>query len=162
MEIYLLLKLSDTNTDDIFSLSELISNGHPPIMKIIPSAENLQIVSIRHESLSHIIDLLRFLGLASPHVENHVSLDVEEGLLSDITFDADQAGFLCMLEVVAMALGNLTVNCLLDPGNLVNQGVTILVHHFDCEAVLGVDHPNEKETGFLNLVEWHLHDVLVC
>ena len=38
-----------------------------------------------------------------------------------VPLEADEAEFLGMLEIVTMSLGDLAVDCLLDPVNLVNK-----------------------------------------
>jgi hypothetical protein len=66
-----------------------------------------------------------------------------------------------MLEVVAMTLGNFAVDGLLDPGDLVDELVAILLHHVEGKTIFGVDNPNEQEAVALDLIEGDVQDVLV-
>lgn len=60
-----------------------------------------------------------------------------------------------------MTLGDLSVDSLLDPGNLIDKLVAVVFHHVNGHAVLGVDHPDEQETVGLDLVERDVKDLLV-
>ena len=66
-----------------------------------------------------------------------------------------------MLQVKAMALGDLAVHCLLDPGYLVNHLVSKFIKDIQSEPVLCIDHPNEEEAALLNLVEGNLENLFV-
>jgi hypothetical protein len=66
-----------------------------------------------------------------------------------------------MLQVVAVALGNLAIDCLLDPGDLIDKLVAEMLHHFDGHAILGINDPNKEETVCLDLVKGDIHDLLV-
>ena len=55
-----------------------------------------------------------------------------------------------------MTFGNLTVDRLLAPDDLVNEFVTKVLHHFDSVSVLGVDDPDEQEAVRLQLVKRYL------
>lgn len=58
-----------------------------------------------------------------------------------------------MLQVEAVALGDLAIDGLLDPCDLVDQGVAVSIHHLDGESILGVDDPDEQKAVLLQLVE---------
>ena len=58
-----------------------------------------------------------------------------------------------MLQVKTMALGDLAVDRLLDPGDLINQLVALVLHHLNGKAVLRIDYPHEEEAVSLQLVE---------
>ena len=66
-----------------------------------------------------------------------------------------------MLQVVAVSLGNLSIDCLLDPGDLIDKLVAEMLHHVDCKAILGIDDPNEEEAVGLDLVKGDIPDLLV-
>ena len=69
-----------------------------------------------------------------------------------VALDANEAGLLGVLEVVAVSLGNLSVDCLLDPGDGVDQFVAPLLHEFDCEGVLGIDGPDDHHSILLQFM----------
>jgi len=52
-----------------------------------------------------------------------------------------------------MTFSYLSVDGLLDPSDLIDQLVPIFFHHLEGEPVFRVDHPDEKETIGLKLVE---------
>ena len=112
-------------------------------MKIVSPAEYLEIVAIGHQCLSDIVDLLRLLTLSPSLGEDHIGLNVEVGLVPDIALHANEAGLLGMLQIEAMALGDLAVDGLLYPGYLVNQSVAVLIKHVESKSVLVVDDPDE-------------------
>ena len=93
--------------------------------------------------------------------ENDIIHAAEASLVGDVSFAADEAGFLGVLKVEAVAFGDLAVDCLLDPRDLVNQFVAELVEEFDGKPVLGVDDPNEEEPVVLNLVKGHIQNLIV-
>ena len=66
-----------------------------------------------------------------------------------------------MLQVKAVALGDLAIHRLLDPGYLVHHFITKFIKDVKCEPVLGIDHPNEEEAALLNLVEGNLENLFV-
>ena len=66
-----------------------------------------------------------------------------------------------MLKVKAVSFGDLAVDCLLNPGNLVHQLVAKLVEHVKCKPVLGVDHPDEEIAIFLYFIKWDVKDLRV-
>ena len=81
--------------------------------------------------------------------EDDIGTYIEIGLVSYVALHADQTGLLGVLQVEPVALCDLPVDSLLDPGDLVNERVAIVVHHFDGKAVLRIDHPDEQEAGLL-------------
>jgi hypothetical protein len=78
-----------------------------------------------------------------------------------VSLDADEAGLLGVLEVVAVALGDFAVDCLLHPGDGVDQAVPPLLHELDRERVLGVDGPHQQHSVLLQFVHWDAFDELV-
>jgi hypothetical protein len=60
-----------------------------------------------------------------------------------------------------VTLGNLAIDSLLHPSNLINQLVSECLHHLNGKAVLRVDNPNEQEAVSLDLVEGDILDLLV-
>ena len=122
-------------------------------MQVVAPPKDLEIVAVWTKPLDHLVDLLGLLALSAALAENDVEASIEIGLVPNVTLDTDEARFLCVLEVKAVAFCDLAVYGLLNPGELVNQGVAISVHHLDGEAVLGVDDPDEEEAVFLQLVE---------
>ena len=130
-------------------------------MKVVTPAENLKVVSVWHESLGNLVYLLRLLRLPSPLAKDHIALNVESCLAVHVALHAHQAGLLGMLQIVAMTLGNLAIDSLLHPGNLIDQLVSECLHHLNGKAVLRVDNPNEQEAVGLDLVKGDILDLLV-
>ena len=60
-----------------------------------------------------------------------------------------------------MPLGNLAIDSLLYPGNLIDQFVSELLHHINGKAVFRVDNPDEQEAVGLDLVERDILNLLV-
>lgn len=60
-----------------------------------------------------------------------------------------------------MPLGNLAIDSLLHPGNLIDQFVSELLHHINGKAVFRVDNPDEQEAVGLDLVERDILNLLV-
>lgn len=133
--------------------SQFITNGHPSVVQVVPPSEYLKIEAIWNHSLSDIVNFFRFLRLASSLTENHVCFYIESGTFAHISLDSDKAGLLGVLQVVTMAFGDLTVDCLLDPGYFIYKFVSEFLHHFKGESILGIDDPDEQETIGLELVE---------
>lgn len=52
-----------------------------------------------------------------------------------------------------MTLSDLAIDGLLNPCDFVDQGIAVVVHHIDGEAVLRIDDPDEQKPCFLQLVE---------
>jgi len=115
-------------------------------VKVVPATEDLHVVAVRNKSFGDVVDLLRLLRLASSLGEDDILLDVESAVLSDVAFNTDEACFLGVLEVEAVTFGDFAVNGLLDPGDLVNQGVTKLLEEIDSETILGIDDPDKQVT----------------
>ena len=74
---------------------------------------------------------------------------------------SDEASFFGVLEVVAVAFGDLPINSLFDPCNLINQPVAIVLHHRNGEPVLGINNPNKEEAIGLQLVKRDVEDLLI-
>jgi hypothetical protein len=67
-----------------------------------------------------------------------------------------------VLQVVAVAFSYFAVDSLLNPDQLINQLVLILLKQIKSELVLVVDHPYKQEPISLKFVERELgHDVVV-
>ena len=130
-------------------------------MKVVPPAEYLKVVAVGYESLGDLINLLWFLRLAPPLAEDHIALYVESGFSIYIPLHSNKASLLSMLKVVTVTLGDLAVDGLFDPGDLIDEFVAVFLHHLQCKAVLRIDHPNEQEPISLDLVERDVQDVLV-
>ena len=122
-------------------------------MKVISPSEDLHVVPIWDKSLSDIVNLLWLLTLPPPLGEYDISLDIEVCFVSDVALDSDETRLLRMLQVKAMAFGDLAVDCLLHPSHLVNKTVAPLVEHVQSKSVLVVDHPDKQETILLDLVQ---------
>ena len=90
-------------------------------MQIVSPTKDLQIVALWYESLTNVVDLLWLLRLASAHTENDVTVNVALDAVSEVALVANEACFLCMLQVVTMALVDLAVDRLLDPHYLVDE-----------------------------------------
>jgi hypothetical protein len=57
--------------------SELIANGDPTVVKVVPSPKYLEVVPVGHQRFCNLVDLLRLLRLTSPLAEDDITLDVE-------------------------------------------------------------------------------------
>ncbi len=108
------------------SFSDFVANGHPAIVEVVPPAEDFQVVPVGHQRLCNLVNLLRLLRLASPLTEDDITFDIEASFVLDISLDAHEAGFLCVLEVVAVALGDLACDSLLDPGEFIYKPNNVL------------------------------------
>lgn len=122
-------------------------------MKVISPSEDLHVVPIWDKSLSDIVNLLWLLTLPPPLGEYDISLDIEVCFVSDVALDSDETRLLRMLQVKAMAFGDLAVDRLLHPSHFVNKTVAPLVEHVQSKSVLVVDHPDKQETILLDLVQ---------
>ena len=67
-----------------------------------------------------------------------------------------------MLQIVAMALVDLSSAGLLDPYDLVDEPVTVVFEHIQGELVLIVDDPYEEETLSLDQAQGQRLDPLIC
>jgi len=126
-------------------------------VEVVSSRKDLKVISVGHKSLCYLIDLLWFLTLSASIGEHYVALHVEahsDTLGHDfrVSLEPDKAKLLCMLKVVPMAFGDLTVDSLLDPVNLINQAVAKFLHHLEGKPVLSVDDP-DKQVAFSWLQE---------
>ena len=133
--------------------SKLVSNCYPSIVQVVSPSEYLEVAPIWYHGFGDIVDLFGLLTLASSLTEYDICFNVADCLLADVSFDSDKACLLGMLQVVSVALGYLPVDCLLDPCDLVDQFVSVMLHHLQGEPVLGVDYPDEQEAVGLKLVE---------
>lgn len=131
-------------------------------MKVVTSAKDLQVVPIGNQALSNLVDFFWLLRLTSAHAEDDIRLDLVLDLYVDgASFETNEARFFGVLEVVAVTFGNLAVDCLLDPGDLVDHLVAPLFHHLDCESVLSVDDPNKYEACVLQKIHRKIKNLLV-
>lgn len=130
-------------------------------MQVVSSSKDLQVEAVGHQGLCNVVDLLWLLALAAALAEDDVCLDVELSSFGHVALNSNEAGFLGMLQVVPVTLGDLAVYCLLHPGNLVNELVAVVLHHRDSKAVLGVDHPDQEEPVLLQLVEGNIEHLLI-
>ena len=60
-----------------------------------------------------------------------------------------------------MTLGDLAVDCLLDPAYLIDHLVPELVEDIQGKPVLVIDDPNEQESICLNLFKWYLKNLVI-
>ena len=130
------------------SISELVSDSDPSVSKIVSASKNLEVVPIRNEGLYVLVDFGGFLALSSSLAPYDIaaSIFIEMG----VAFHANEADFLCMLEVEPMSLCDLSVDRCLDPGYLVDDFVSPSVfHHVDCKRKLVIDHPDKEESVLL-------------
>lgn len=130
-------------------------------MQVVSPTEDLEVVAIWNQGFRDIVDLLWLLRLASSLRKDDIRLDVEVGFASHISFHSNQTSFLGVLEVEAMTFGNLSVDCLLDPGDLVYHFVPKFVKDVQREAIFCVDDPDEKESIGLDFIEWDIQDLVV-
>jgi hypothetical protein len=78
-------------------------------------------LTIGHERLDQLVNLLRFLGLAPALGANDVCAHARASAWRGRTLPPDQAGFLGVLQVVAVRLGQAPVDRGLHPHDLVDQ-----------------------------------------
>jgi hypothetical protein len=83
------------------------------------------------------------LGLAASLAEDHIAGDIVSPsvVFVGLAFDPDDAAFLGVLEVIAMAFGDLPVDCLFHPGDLVDDFVAPFLDDLYGEVVFGVNSP---------------------
>lgn len=67
-----------------------------------------------------------------------------------------------MLQIVAVPLGNLVVDGLLDPGDGIHQLVAPLLDELDGEGVLGIDGPDDDHPILLQLADRYLLNILIA
>ena len=101
--------------------SQLVAYGDPAVMKVVAAAKNLQVVALGHERLTDVVDFFRFLWLASPHAEDHVTVNVAFDLVTQVTFVAYKTRFFGVLKIISVALVNFSVDSLLDPHDLIDK-----------------------------------------
>ena len=92
-------------------------------MQVVPPSEDLQVVTIRDKVFYNFIDLFRLLWLSSPLTEDDVAVNSVANKIFEVTFVADEAGLLCMLQVVSMTLRDLAIDSLLDPYDFINKSI---------------------------------------
>lgn len=90
-------------------------------MEVVPPAENFQVVPIWHEGFSQVVDFFRLLRLASPLAENNIALNIKPCPILHVALHSNQACFLCMLQIIAMTLGDLPIDGLFHPRNFINE-----------------------------------------
>lgn len=142
--------------------SEFIANRDPSIVQVVAATEDLQVVPIGHQSLNDLIDFLRLLRLASPLTKDNVCFNTSLQSLAKIPFISYQASLLRVLQIITMALRDLPINRLFDPGQFIDLLVSKFMIKVKCKLVLVVDHPNEQESVCLEFDERNnIQDVLV-
>ena len=130
-------------------------------MQVVSSPEYLHVETVRHERLSQVVDLFRLLRLASSLRKDNICHKVEAAVFGRVAFDSNQARFLGVLKVEAVALGDLAVDCLLDPGDLIDKTVAELLEQAECKSVLGIDDPDEEVAVSLEPIERNLENFLI-
>ena len=129
-------------------------------MQVVPSAKDLKVVAVRYQSLCNIVNFFRLLALSSPLAKNDIGFNVSTNALR-VAFETDKASFFGVLQVVAVALGDFTVNCLLDPHDFIDQFVSMLLHNFKRKPVFGVNDPDEQKSVRLQLVKRYIENLVV-
>jgi len=81
--------------------------------------------------------------LASSLAENHITLNVKFSFAFNVAFNSNQACFFGMLQIVTVTLSNLAIDCLFDPGDLINKLVAKVLHHLNGKSVLSINDPDE-------------------
>ena len=66
-----------------------------------------------------------------------------------------------MLQVEAMAFVNLAIYCLLHPCHFINHFIALLLKQIKGKLILGIDDPDEQEASILNLIKWHIDNIIV-
>lgn len=117
-------------------------------------------MSVGHQGLRHLVDLFGLLTLATTLREDYVADDIFLNV-GHVALVADQTGFLRVLQIIAVALANFSVDSLLDPHHFVDHLVPELLKQTKRIAVFGIDDPNEKEALRLQFVEGDVEDLLI-
>ena len=114
----------------IANTSYLVANSDPFSPEVVPPAEDLQVESVRAQLLQNLVRFGGLLALASPLTEDYIAFDapLKPRHLFRVALDPDETALLGVLQVETMALGDFAINCLLDPGDLVDQLVPPLLH----------------------------------
>ena len=145
----------------IDQVSQLIPDGYPAISKVVPASKYLQVESIGYQLFDVLINLGGFLRLTSPVGKNHIRCDVF--IMRRIAFDSYQACLFGMLKVVSVTLGDLPVDCFLDPVDRVDHLVApVLLHYVDCPLKFGIDDPDEQKPFLLQSRNRYGRDLLVA
>lgn len=111
-------------------------------MKIIPAPKNLQIITIRYQSLRHLINLQRFLTLSFTIAEYNIAVFVRL-VIFEIPFHPYNARFLSMLQIIPMPFRNVGLGCSFDPSDGIHNLVSPnFVHHIDSPLEFRIDDPN--------------------
>lgn len=140
--------------------SQFVAYRDPPVVQVVASTEDLEVVAIGAQRFSDLVDLLRFLTLSSSLAEDNVG-HVAHRPLFRLALDTNKASLLCVLQIEAVALRNPAIDGLLDPCDLVDEVVAKVLHHFDSISIFRVDDPNEKETIRLQPVKWNVFNLRV-
>jgi hypothetical protein len=132
-------------------------------VQVVPASKNLTVVPVGDKLLYNLIDLLRLLGLATTLAKDNVAVDVSLDPGAQVALIANKTGFLRVLQVVAVTLGDLAVHCLLDPNDFVNQLVAVPFVKLQSESHLRIYDPNKQEAVLLKLIEGHpIQDVHIA
>jgi hypothetical protein len=120
-------------------------------------------VPIWDQFLDVVVYFSRFLTLASPLAENYVFGDSSFNSVLQISLNSQEACFFRVLQIKSMTFGNFSVDCLLDPGNRVDNFVApYFFHQVDCKCIFCIDGPNDKQsTIFLEFWDRYFFDVLI-
>ena len=89
-------------------------------MKVVPTGENLQVISVRHQLFYNLIYLFWLLRLTPTLTKNYVTVHATIKQLAQITLIPYQTRFFGMLKIVAVTFRNLSINRLLDPHQFIN------------------------------------------
>lgn len=98
-------------------VSNLVADSDPFLSQVVSPSEDLQVVAVGHQLVDILIDFFGLLTLPSPIAENDILSHSPSNFGSHVALDADEAGLLGVLEVIAVSLGNFAVDGLLDPGD---------------------------------------------
>lgn len=111
-------------------MSQFVANGDPVISQVVASSEYFQVVAVGYQLFDILVYFGRLLGLASPLAEDNVAGNIasESWIVVDVALHTHDTALFGMLKVVAMAFGNLSVDGLLHPGDLVHHFVAPLLY----------------------------------
>ena len=126
-------------------------------MQVVSSPENFKEIPARPETFSDLINFLRLLRLTSSLTKDDRTHDIIIQILC-FTLHTNEASLFGVLQVVTMTLGDEPIDSLLNPDNLINDLISLLLHHLDGKPVFGVDYPYEKETVGLQLFKRNVID----
>jgi len=158
--------MSDNKRRSVCASSQLVADAEPSVAEVVPPRKDLHVKAVGNELLHVLVHLLRLLRLSPPLAVDHVTANAFDGLvaadLAEVALESDEAGLLCVLQVVAVSVGDAAVHRLFDPADVADHGVAPLLEELQRQPVLGVDDPHEEQPVLLQQVDGQRRDDVVA